>query len=189
MRPAPAVDPHYQDTSKSSCLVMQIDFRDALSLETALTRSGPLAALCEPMLFPSLSDLKPTQEIMLGRNYPVAKRAQSEDQEIAYLVTYSGQARDELSWHTGYLGRHRVLLTKLVGIKQLEVFTPAIAVSGLPIPFVRSLQRNRTIFDSADAMKEAMLSEVRTELRSDFETFPPYEGEARHEPFSLVRIV
>jgi len=82
-----------------------------------------------------------------------------------------------------------VLLGKLVGLRELEIFTPAIAASELRMPLVRSLQRNKTVFGSAELMREAMLSDVRKELRADFNTLPPFEGVARHEPHSVTRAI
>jgi len=61
-------------------------------------------------------------------------------------------------------------------------------ISQLPIPVRPSMQRNKTVFDSADAMNIAMKSPVREALRSDFHKFPPFEGAALHFPFKTISL-
>ncbi len=50
------------------------------------------------------------------------------------------------------------------------------------------MQRNKTVFDSADAMNAAMASPVRAALRSDFHKFPEFSGGTDHYPFRTVTV-
>ena len=45
------------------------------------------------------------------------------------------------------------------------------------------MQRNKTVFDSAEAMNAAMASPVRAALRKDFHKFPEFSGGTDHYPF------
>jgi hypothetical protein len=50
------------------------------------------------------------------------------------------------------------------------------------------MQRNKVVFDSAEALVRALNSPVRGEMRADFHKFPPFEGDNVHYPFATVEI-
>ncbi len=92
------------------------------------------------------------------------------------MVEYEGPAKDENAWHLFYVEGHPPLLAKFPGIRKIEIYTPATLISALPFAQRRSMQRNKTVFDSADAMNAAMASPVRAALRKDFHKFPEFSG-------------
>jgi hypothetical protein len=52
----------------------------------------------------------------------------------------------------------------------------------MPLERVEHMQRNRVVFDTPEALTQALQSPVRHELRADFHKFPPYEGGSFHFP-------
>ena len=93
-----------------------------------------------------------------------------------YLVAYEGEAEDLNAWHRHYFGNHTRHMARFPGIRDLEVYTRLDWVSALPCPRVNFMQRNKVVFDSADALTAALNSPIRHELRACFKTFPPFTG-------------
>lgn len=189
--PATAHDPHYKDLGGSPILVLQLEFAQIADLEEGLRAGGHLSCLADPHFLPSLKGANVSHQAMLTRRYPVAEPqpvAAAPEGLLSYLVEYAGPAADEQEWHRFYVGKHPFLLAKFPGIRRIEIYTPAVVISGLPFPFRTSMQRNKTVFDSAEAMNAAMLSPVRDALRQDFHAFPSFEGEAAHYPFHTLSV-
>lgn len=185
--PAVAQDPHYPDASRSPSLVLQLDFDDIQVLEDHLRPSGYLACLAKKSAVPSLAAAQVGHQAMIPRRYPVPDPADLHGREsISYWVEYAGPAEDAQAWHNAYVRHHPALLAQFPGIRAIEIYTPAVIICGVPIPERPCLQRNKTVFDNAGAMRQAMLSPVRAALREDFHALPPFRGEALHFPFSTT---
>lgn len=108
-----------------------------------------------------------------------------------YLVTYAGPAEDPDAWHAHYLARHPPIMAELPGIRELEIYAPVQSVNGGVSGLsgwqrVRSLQRNKVAFDSAEALEAALNSPVRARMRADFAQFPPYAGAVTHYPMLTI---
>jgi uncharacterized protein (TIGR02118 family) len=97
-----------------------------------------------------------------------------------YLVAYEGPADDESAWLAYYLEHHPPLMAKLPQIRELEIYTPVDWRCSQPLKRVRHLQRNKVAFDSREALEAALASPVRTEMRTDFASFPSYRGRVTH---------
>lgn len=97
-----------------------------------------------------------------------------------YLVRYEGPAKDERAWLAHYLANHPPLMARLPGIRELEIYAPLDWSCGARR--VRSLQRNKTAFDSPAALTAALNSPMREEMRKDFRDFPEYSGKVTHFP-------
>ena len=188
LTPADAHDPYFPAHGGSPSLIVQAQFDEIDVLENNLRRGGYLSALTEPGLLRSLHNVKPSQQTMLTRRLPVAgdRSFHGMTKSLSYWVEYTGPAEDENAWHEFYLDSHTPLLGRLPGIRAIEIYTPAVAVCGLHLPERRCMQRNKTVFDSAEAMDAAMKSPVREMLREDVTHFPPFSGAAHHFPFESI---
>jgi uncharacterized protein (TIGR02118 family) len=165
--PATARDPFLQD-SAAPALVLQVYF-----VELAALQAG-IAAL-ETILGPGAEC-----EAMAVTAFPVAQPGCG---ACSYLVAYSGPADDPAAWHAHYRSHHAPLMAELPGIRELELYAPVDwhKRQGTWKP-VRSLQRNKVVFDTPQALEAALQSPVRAKMRADFATFPPYRGKVSHFP-------
>jgi len=190
MTPMAAHDPHYAaELHTSPALMLQLEFAQIADLEHALRPHGYLQMLARDDMLPSLAGTTPSHQTMLTRRYPVAEPAAAgANSLLSYMVEYEGPAEDENAWHLFYVTGHPPLLAKFPGIRKIEIYTPAVAISALPFAVRRSMQRNKTMWDHADAMNAAMASPVRAALRKDFHNFPAFEGAATHYPFRTVTV-
>jgi uncharacterized protein (TIGR02118 family) len=165
--PASARDPFLRDGAPPA-LVVQAYFADRVALEAGiavLERIFGSEAQCEAMTV---------------RRFPVAAPGAG---GCSYLVAYAGPADNPAAWHAHYNARHAPLMAELPGIRELEVYAP---VEWRPAAgawqAVRSLQRNKVVFDNPQALEAALQSPVRAKMRADFATFPHYRGEVTHYP-------
>lgn len=164
---AQARDPYLHDGAPPA-LVVQAYFAELPPLEAAVP-------ILENALGPGA-----TCEAMLVRPFQVPQPGVG---RCTYLVAYAGLAEDPDTWHAHYLAHHPPIMAELPGIRELEIYTPlqwVSAVSGWRR--VRSLQRNKVAFDSAEALEAALNSPVRARMRADFATFPKYSGTVSHYP-------
>jgi hypothetical protein len=181
--PTAAHDPYYPTPAGSPSLIVQLYVEKLDVLEAHLRPEGPLAPLAVRTFLPSLADARAAHQAMLVRFYPVADPSLRSASPLSYWVEYEGPAEDANAWHGYYNANHPPLLAQLPGIRGIEIYTPATIVCGLPLPERGCLQRNKTVFESAEAMRDAMCSPVREALRDDFRGLPPFEGPAHHFPF------
>jgi hypothetical protein len=180
--PSRANDP-YLDDGPSPHLVLQLYFADVPELEAALARGGPLNELTSRHAFPALADADVTQQAMLVRPFSVTEPrfgAALEDPTCTYLVSYEGEAEDINAWLDHYLSVHTTHMADFPGIRELEVYTRLDWVGALPWPRLNCMQRNKVVFDSADALTRALNSPVRHKMREDFKTFPAFTGANTH---------
>ena len=190
MVPSAGDDPFFPDTRNSNALLLQLEFDEVLDLERGLTPSGSLAFLAETDRWPSLEGTSISHQAMLTRRYPVAEPTigSTDGSTLSYMVEYDGVTADENAWHLAYNARHPFLLAKFPGIRAIEIYTPATIVCSLAIRARTAMQRNKTVFDSPQAMEAAMASKARPALRSDFLALPPLEGSTDHLPFHAVEV-
>ena len=185
LTPVEAKDPYYDNAAGSPSLILQLEFDDIALLEGHLRINGYLACLAAATFLPGLRGTDATQQAMLTRRYPVPEeRSYATDESVlSYWVEYAGPAEDESAWHNAYVRHHPHLLARLPGIRSIEIYTPVVAICELRLPVRGCLQRNKTVFDSPEAMTAAMLTPARDALREDFRKLPPFEGAALHFPF------
>ena len=101
-----------------------------------------------------------------------------------FLVSYEGEAEDPNAWLSHYLDRHPPLMAQLPGIRAIEIYTRVDYRSALPAPRAHAMQRNKVVFDDADALAHALASPVRLLMRSDFDALPPFSGATPHFPMA-----
>jgi hypothetical protein len=180
--PASATDPYVKD-GPSPSLVLQLYFASLPDLEASASRSGGLQALTSRDEFAGLAQADVTQQAMVVRPFAVPDptlRTGAGEPYCTYLVSYEGEAEDLNAWHTHYLATHTRHMAMFPGIRELEVYTRLDWVSGLPWQRVNYMQRNKVVFDSPQALKDALHSPVRHEMRADFNTFPKFSGPNNH---------
>ncbi|MBD9597395.1 hypothetical protein IB270_31685 [Ensifer sp. ENS05] len=190
MTPTAGHDPYFPDSRNPSALLIQLELQDIGALERAISANGHLEPLTDRGVWPSLQGCTLSHQAMSIRRYPVADPVvQTRDgSSVAYMVEYEGPAEDENAWHLAYTARHPLLLAKFPGIRLIEIYTPVSVICGLPITQRAAMQRNKTVFDTSDALNVAMQSSARSELRADALKLPKFTGRKDHFPFHAVRI-
>ena len=179
---ANASDPYVKD-GPSPSLVLQLYFAELPELESALSRHGHLAGLTSSAEFPTLARAEIAQQAMLVRPFAVPEprfRTAPGEPHCTYLVSYEGEAEDLNAWHAHYLESHTGHMAMFPGIRELEIYTRLDWVSLLPWTRQDFMQRNKVVFDSADALQCALHSPVRHEMREDFKRFPKFTGPNNH---------
>jgi len=175
-------DPYVKDGPPPS-LVLQLYFAELPDLEAALSRTGHLGVLASRAEFPVLAAAEVAQQAMLVRLFavpePAFKTAPGEPY-CTYLVTYEGEAEDLNAWHSHYLDKHTGHMAMFPGIRELEVYTRLDWVSALPWARLNFMQRNKVAFDSAEALRSALNSPVRHDMRADYKAFPRFTGPNKH---------
>jgi hypothetical protein len=163
--------------------VLQLYFAELPDLEAALAHNGDLGLLMSRNEFPDLASADVTQQVMLVRTFPVPEPIFGNPPETpfcTYLVAYEGEAGDLNAWHSHYFANHTRHMARFPGIRDLEIYTRIDWVSSLPCPRVSFMQRNKVVFDSAEALTAALNSPIRHDLRACFKTFPPFTGPVTH---------
>ncbi|HEX4112125.1 MAG TPA: EthD family reductase [Stellaceae bacterium] len=181
LTPTSANDP-YLDDGAPPLLTVQFYFADVVALEVALAENDVLSALGSVATFPNLVGADTTQQAMLARVFAVAERRFRPIPNCTYLVAYEGVAEDPPAWLAYYLAHHPSIMARLPGIRELEVYTRLDWCSALPARRVAYLQRNKVVFDNETALRDALNSPVRHELRADFRNFPRFSGPVTHYP-------
>jgi uncharacterized protein (TIGR02118 family) len=184
--PGTTHDPYLNDGTPPA-LALQVYFSTIEHLEGAL--DGTLLALAAPGALPSLSGATFTQQAMLARSFAVPNPAfRSPERCCTYLVAYEGTADDLPAWLTHYLDHHAAIMTRFPNVRRVEVCTRIDWCGALPWPRVDYMQRNKVVFDDADALTAALHSPVRHEMRADFAKFPSFSGPVSHFPMATRMI-
>lgn len=179
--PSKAHDPFLDDGAPPR-LVLQLFFDKLPDLEASVSRTGPLQALATD--FPSLADAPMTCEAMVVRVFPTPEPTIKSEPWCSYLVAYEGPAEDPNLWLEHYIAHHPPIMRTMPGIRELEIYTAIDWIGFLPAKKVRHLQRNKTTFDSNDALTAGLQSPARSEMRKDYESFPKFSGGVTHFPMS-----
>ena len=177
-----ASDPYVKD-GPSPSLVLQLYFADLPDLESALAARGHLAALAASAEFPILARAEIAHQAMFVRQFPVpepAFKTRLGEAHCTYLVSYEGEAEDLNAWHAHYLESHTGHMAAFPGIRELEIYTRLDWVSRQPWARQNFMQRNKVVFDSAEALQSALHSPVRHAMREDFKRFPKFSGPNNH---------
>ena len=170
--PAQARDP-FLDDGAAPALVLQLYFASLPELE----RSAAQAAWPQSVV---------SYEAMLVRPYPASDSGMKEPW-CTYLVRYEGPAEDPQAWLAHYLVHHPPLMSRLPGIRDLEIYTGVDWAGTLPGRRVRSLQRNKVAFDHPEALNAALDSAERRAMRADYAQLPPFSGRVLHFPMLTRR--
>lgn len=173
-------------------LALQLYFDEIAPLEAAAGRNGPLQALAAPGALPSIDQSGAAQQAMLARPYAVPDpvfRTPAGGLPCSDIIHYPGKAENFDSWLAYYIEYHVPLMRRLPGIRELELYTRIDWTSALPWPKVEHMQRNKVVFDGADALAAALASPVRAEMRADFLKFPSFTEGNRHNPLATREVL
>ncbi len=189
--PDKAPDP-FVDYPPPPQLAFQLYFDAIAPLEAAAGRNGALQALAQRDALPSVDKGGVAQQAMLVRAHPVPDpvfRTPAGGFPCSDIIHYPGKAEDLNAWLAFYFESHVPLMKRLPGIRELELYTRIDWVSALPWPKAEHMQRNKVVFDSADAATAALQSPIRAEMRADFLKFPRFTEGNRHNPMATREIV
>lgn len=189
--PDKAPDP-FVDYPPPPQLAFQLYFDAIAPLEAAAGRNGALQALAAPGALPSVDRSGASQQAMLVRAHPVPDpvfRTPAGGFPCSDIIHYPGKAEDLNAWLGFYFESHVPLMKRLPGIRELELYTRIDWVSALPWPKAEHMQRNKVVFDDADAATAALQSPIRAEMRADFLAFPPFTEGNRHNPMATREVV
>lgn len=128
------------------------------------------------------------QQAMAVRRFstPHTHAREPHDERCSYLVSYEGEADNFNAWLTHYMTHHPPLMTQLPGIRELEIYTRIDYRSGLRHARSTAMQRNKVVFDDIAALDAALASPIRTRMKADFDSFPPYSGASPHYPMRSI---
>lgn len=182
------IDGLLYDDGPSPELQLQLYFDDIEALESAVGKAGHLQQLTGATNLTTLTEAKVTEQAMLVRDYPVANAPPSEHPFCTYLVHYPGPAEDLNLWLRHYMDGHTPVMRRFPGIRGVEICSRIDWCSSLPWERVNYMQRNKVVFDDANALKAALASPVMQEMRADLTEFPPYLGGNAHFPMRTVQI-
>lgn len=169
-------------------LQLQLYFERIEDLESAVGTSGHLQALTEPDVLPSLASCTTTEQAMLARDFAVPQGPDVTGTFCTFLVHYPGPADDLNHWLQHYIAHHTPVMRRFPGIRGVEVCSRLDWCSALPWDRVYHMQRNKVVFDDADALKTALASPVMAEMRADSGSFPAYAGGNAHFPMRTVYV-
>jgi hypothetical protein len=176
----PAPGDVFADDGPGPRLTLELGFADLAALENA-------AAMWErePALnFAAGSTF--SAQTMLGRRFATpdpAFRLGAGERPCTLLVAYPGACEDLEAWLDHYDANHPPIMVRFPAIRDVATFRP-LPEARLPAAWARgtAMQRNKVVFDSHTALRAALASPVRREMRADFEVFPPFTGRPTHFP-------
>ena len=191
--PGEAKDRYTQDEQPPS-LMMELYFDTITDLERMLAGEGLVHWLSAIFSAhhdnPALAACTMSGQAMLSRDFacPHGACLQPGQEGFGYVVAYEGPAVDLNAWLSFYIASHAPLLQKLPGVREVEISSEAMWCAPVAHGWKREtyMQRNHVLFDSAQALTDALHSPVRDELRRDGQAFPPAGGRSPHFPMRTL---
>lgn len=186
-QPCQVEDPFFSSQPQGAAdYVLQLYFNDLPSLEEASQPHGELDALIDS-LDALLASQAQSQQAMVVRAFPVASHlgysvSASPLTECTYLVAYYGAGQSHDLWLSQYMKNHVPLMTRMPGIRAVEVYTRLDWLSGLVLPRADAIQRNKVVFDDPVGLLDALQSPLRAEMRADYLALPQIGLSNTHEP-------
>jgi hypothetical protein len=182
----------FNDDGASPPLALQLVFDELPALEAAASASGPLMPLVGTGLLGDVGEAAISQQAFYVRTFPVddaVVRPGASGLPCSYVVHYPGPAADINAWLSHYIAGHPPIMRRFPGIRSIEILSRVDWCGSLPWARAYHIQRNRVMFDSAEALTAALQSPVRLEMRADFATFPAYEGGNFHYSMATEEVL
>ena len=171
----------YTNVHPTPALALQIYFSDIGMLEAYCGADGPMREL--PSLLPSLASSEITHQAMLARYFAVPDPVfdtPNGELPVSNLVTYDGPAEDTNTWLSYYIVTHAPIMTRLPGLRELEICMRIDWIDALPWKRMNVMQCNKVVFDSVASLDASHDTPVMTDLRTDYALFPPFTGGNSH---------
>jgi uncharacterized protein (TIGR02118 family) len=108
---------------------------------------------------------------------------------LSYVVRYHKPAEDEQAFIDYYVSHHPQMLGRFAGIRNVMCYLPIEWDDPTDLPRANYLLGNEVVFDSIEALNDSLASELRDELREDFNNFPAIQGHNTHYAMTRVRVV
>jgi len=178
---------HLPSVPNAPFCVTQWYFDDLELMEASLQPGNAIATVADDIAGRA-SNGALYQQAMAVRKFstPHPHACEPRDEQCTYLVSYEGEADNFNAWLTHYLTHHPPLMTQLPGIRELEIYTRIDYRSGLHHARATAMQRNKVVFDDIAALDAALASPIRTRMKADFDSFPPYSGATPHYPMRSI---
>jgi hypothetical protein len=173
-------------------LSLQLYFTELPALEAAVSIGGPLEPLVGTGLLGVVGDAAINQQAFYVRPFPVDHpdlRPSPSGLPCSFVVHYPGPAADTNHWLSNCIAGHPPVMRQFPGIRSIEILSRIDWCGSLPWARANHMQRNRVMFDSAQALTTALASPARLELRHEFDKFPPYEGGNFHYPMATQEVL
>lgn len=186
---AVASDQPYAADGRGPALTLELRFTDALALEAAASADGLLANLIADCLAGSDVDA----QAFLARDFETPDpefRLAPGGHPCTFLVEYPGTCADPAAWVEHYDAHHPPIMIRFPEIREVATFRPAPEIAlGLPCLRARSMQRNKVVFDSGEALAAALASSVLNEMRADSAKFMQVTERPTHFPNATLTLV
>lgn len=179
-------DPFLKDENPP-LIVFQAQFSDKEFLHNALS-SSEFNNFREQLLALPANGLRVLQEAMLSEPFLSSETAE-EKADLSYLVNYQGPAENEIEFLQYYRDHHPAILMEFPDIRRVELGTPIVWTAADGIDRADRMLYCEVSFDNIEKLNFALNSDVRKELRKDYDCFPPFSGEVTHFPMHRKVIV
>jgi uncharacterized protein (TIGR02118 family) len=181
----PAPDDAFAVDGPGPPLTLELGFADLAALENAAATWESARAF----------DLGPTFTVqaMLGRRFATPDpsfRLGAGERPCTLLVAYSGACGDLEAWLDHYDAHHPPIMVRFPAVRDVATYRP-LPEARLPVAWGHgtAMQRNKVVFDSHAALRAALASPIRREMRADFEMFPSFTGRPTHFPTATFDLV
>ena len=186
-------DQPYAAEGRGPALTLELWLAGAGALEAAAAAGGPLARLVEQGVLRSLVGVEIDAQAFAGRNFPTPDpkfRLGPGERACTFVVEYAGTAADPLAWLDHYDAHHPPIMVRFPLIREVATFRPAPEIAiGLPVKQATAMQRNKVVFDSAEALAAALGSPIMAEMRADSAKFAPVDRRPTHFPCATTELV
>ncbi|MDP6704727.1 MAG: hypothetical protein QF893_00165 [Alphaproteobacteria bacterium] len=183
-----AADP-LTDDGRGPALLLEVDFDDLAGLE-AWVASAEAGAFFETCPALARDDCHLDCEAFEVQRFPVAGEAMPSARKAAlsFVVRYYRPAADEAAFQAFYVAHHPPILGRFPGIRNVLCYLPLAWRNDSAIATSDCMLGNEVVFDSLADLDAALASEVRHELRRDYERFPPFSGAVTHHAMLRQRL-
>ncbi len=186
--PEGAADP-LTDDGRGPALLVEAGFDDLAALQAAVASAAARAAFagCPAA---GREGCRVDCEAFEVSHYPVAgeDRPAARTAPLSFVVRYYRPAEDETAFRDFYLANHPPILGRFPGIRNVLCYLPLKWENGSGLAVSDCMLGNEVVFDSALALNAALASEVRHELRRDYEGFPAFSGPVSHHAMVRERL-